>query len=174
MTKKDTTLEIKQIFDTNELDDLKRFMEKRRCLNSCNMYLIYIFHIVQSAGIMTTTIAVGYDKIYLIWLGVGLNIIASLINIYEKTNNNILKKLMIDIQAIKTGNYIDEGALIETEKDNVSDPIDLRDIYDNKNNDNKNNNKNNNNNDNKNNKYNIDNINPLATPLIRNTKEVKL
>ena len=154
MTKKDINIEIHKIFDNNELDDLKRFMEKRRCLNNCNMFLIYFFHIVQSAGIMTTTIAVGYDKIYLIWLGVGLNIFASLINIYEKTNNNILKKLMVDIKAIKDGNYVDEGELIETEKEEKSPEI--TDIY-----------------ADKTSKTTTMN-NPLQTPLIGGQKETKL
>jgi len=51
---------------------------------------------------------------------VGLNLCASLINVYEKTNNNILKKLMADIKAIKDDNYVDEGALIEPEKNDKS------------------------------------------------------
>jgi len=160
MTKKDINIEIHKIFDNNELDDLKRFIEKRRCLNNCNMFLIYFFHIVQSAGIMTTTIAVGYDKIYLIWLGVGLNIFASLINIYEKTNNNILKKLMVDIKAIKDGNYVDEGELIETEKEEKSPEI--TDIYADKTI------------TNKSNRYNEENTNPLYDPLISSKKETKL
>ena len=133
---------------------MKRFMEKRRCLNNCNMFLIYFFHIVQSAGIMTTTIAVGYDKIYLIWLGVGLNIFASLINIYEKTNNNILKKLMVDIKAIKDGNYVDEGELIETEKEEKTP--EFTDVY-----------------EDKTSKTTTMN-NPLQTPLIGCQKETKL
>jgi hypothetical protein len=107
-------LEIKKIFDDNELDDLKRFMKKRKCLNLCNMYLIYLFHFVQSVGILTTTIAAGYDMKFLVWCGIGLNILASLINIYEKTNNNILKKLMNEIKTIKDGNYIGEEQLIDT------------------------------------------------------------
>ena len=124
------------------------------------MVTLHIFHIVQSAGIMTTTIAVGYDKIYLIWLGVGLNIFASLINIYEKTNNNILKKLMVDIKAIKDGNYIDEGELIETEKEEKSPEI--TDIYADKTQ------------TNKSNRYNEENTNPLYDPLISSKKETKL
>ena len=110
---KDIALEIKEIFDNNQLEDLKRFMNKRRCLNYCNMCLIYLFHFIQSVGILTTTIAAGYDFKYLVWVGIGLNILASLINIYEKTNNNILKKLMNEIKTIKDGNYIDEGQLVD-------------------------------------------------------------
>ena len=110
---KDIALEIKQIFDENELSDLKRFMNKRACLNCTNQYMSYLFHLVQSAGILTTTIAAGYDQKYLVLIGVGLNFLASLITIYEKTNDSILKKLIIDIKKIKDGNYVDEGALID-------------------------------------------------------------
>jgi hypothetical protein len=40
-----------------------------------------------------------------------------MINIFEKTNNGISKKLMKDIQAIKDGTYVDESVSVEvTEK----------------------------------------------------------
>ena len=111
---RDISLEIKKIFEENELNDLKRFMNKRQCLNNTNQYLIYLFHFIQSAGILTTTIAAGYDQKYLVWVGVSLNLLASLITVYEKTNNSILKKLMNDIKSIKDGNYVDEDELIDT------------------------------------------------------------
>jgi len=114
---------IQQIFDDNKLEDLKFFLEKRHCLNATNSVLIYLFHIVQSVGILTTTIAAGYDQKYLIWVGVGLNILASLINVFEQTNNSISKKLMNDINAIKSGNYVDEGAIIEQETNNTNKPL---------------------------------------------------
>ena len=75
------------------------------------MVLIYLFHIVQSAGILTTTIAAGYDMKLLVWVGVGLNITATLINVFEKTNSSISKNLMKDIQAIKEGSYVDESSI---------------------------------------------------------------
>ena len=105
------SLEIQTIFQENRLDDLKDFMNKRKCLNSWNMVLIYLFHIVQSAGILTTTIAAGYDMKLLVWVGVGLNITATLINVFEKTNSSISKNLMKDIQAIKEGSYVDESSI---------------------------------------------------------------
>ncbi len=101
--------EIQTIFETNKLTDLKAFMQKRKCLNEWNMVLIYLFHVVQSAGILTTTIAAGYDMKVLVWVGVGFNILASLINVFEKTNNGISKHLLKDINAIKDGTYVDEG-----------------------------------------------------------------
>jgi hypothetical protein len=114
---KDLGVEIQHIFDTNKLDDLKEFINRRKCLNNWNIALVYLFHIIQSAGILTTTIAAGYDVKAIVWVGVGLNILASMINIFEKTNNGISKKLMKDIQAIKDGTYVDESVSAEiTEK----------------------------------------------------------
>jgi hypothetical protein len=60
-TKQDIALEISNIFDKNQLEDLKRFLSKRQCLNFSNTILIYIFHVVQTSGILLTTIAAGYD-----------------------------------------------------------------------------------------------------------------
>lgn len=107
----DNTLAIKNLFEQNKLEDLKAFMDKRKCLNQWNLALVYLFHIVQSAGILTTTIAAGYDMKIIIWVGVGFNILASLINVFEKTNNTISKHLLKDIQAIKDGTFVDEGSI---------------------------------------------------------------
>jgi len=123
--KQDIVNEIQRIFDNNELEDLKSFMSKRHCLNNFNISLMYIFHIVQSAGILTTTVAAGYNQVYLIWIGVALNVLASLINVFEKNNNTMLKKLMIDIKKIKDGNYIGETALIEPDGDKTASQKEL-------------------------------------------------
>lgn len=129
---KDLGAEIQHIFDTNKLDDLKEFINRRKCLNNWNIALVYLFHIIQSAGILTTTIAAGYDVKAIVWVGVGLNILASMINIFEKTNNGISKKLMKDIQAIKDGTYVDESVSAEIgekkeketdDKDNLQEPL---------------------------------------------------
>ena len=60
-------------------------------------------------GILTTTIAAGYDVKYLVWVGVGLNCIASLLHFFEKTNKEVSKKMLKDIVAIKNNKYIDES-----------------------------------------------------------------
>ena len=111
----DITVKIKNIFDDNEVEDLVRFMDKRKCLNACNMYLIYVFHLLQSAGILTTTIAAGYEIKALVWVGIGLNFLASLVNIFEQTNNTISSKLLKEIQKIKDGKYVDEGIIVDPE-----------------------------------------------------------
>jgi len=112
-TAPDVSMQIQAIFEQNKLGDLKEFVRKRKCLNEFNTVLMYLFHVVQSAGILTTTIAAGYDMKELIWIGVGINIVASLINIFEKTNLSISKHLMKDIEAIRNGTFVDESDVIE-------------------------------------------------------------
>jgi hypothetical protein len=112
--RRDITLEIQTIFDNNKINDLNRFLSKRQCLNTTNSYLIYLFHLVQASGILTTSIAAGTNNTQLVWIGVGLNIFATLINVYEKTNNSISSKLLNDIKLIKDNHYVDEGVIIDT------------------------------------------------------------
>jgi hypothetical protein len=101
--------------------DLKRFMAKRQSLNSANGWLIYAFHVFQSAGILTTTIATGYNLRELIWVGVGLNVISTLMNVFEKINTSISTKLMKDITAIREDKYVDEGTIVNDIKDKDGD-----------------------------------------------------
>jgi hypothetical protein len=117
--KRDITLEIQTIFDNNKINDLNRFLAKRQCLNTTNSYLIYLFHLVQASGILTTSIAAGTNNTELVWIGVGLNICATLINVYEKTNNSISSKLLNDIKLIKDNHYVDEGVIIDTSNQNT-------------------------------------------------------
>jgi hypothetical protein len=116
----DISKQIKNILDNNQLEDLKEFIDKRKCLNSTNMSLIYLFHIIQSAGILTTTIATGYNYKELIWVGIGLNLVASLINTFEHLNNSMSKRLLKDIIAIKDNTYVGASEIVDPEKDNQS------------------------------------------------------
>ena len=113
----DVNMEIKKIFDNNKVEDLKKFLSKRKSLNKCNVFYVYLFHIVQSAGIFVTTVATGYDIKYLVLIGLGLNILASIINICEKINNDMLKILLTDINNIKDDRYIDEQELVQIQND---------------------------------------------------------
>ena len=115
MNNEDISLQIQELLENNKLDDLKKFISRRQCLNCCNIYLIYLFHLIQSAGILTTTIATGYNMKPLIWVGVGLSVMASLVHIIEQTNNNISNRIMKDIQAIKNNTYVDEGLMVDIE-----------------------------------------------------------
>ena len=109
----DVTLQIQEILENNKISDLKRFIKKRQTLNSCNVCLSYLFYLTQSIGILTTTIGTGYEVKELIWTGIGVNILASLIHSYEQINNNISIKLLKNIESIKNNNYIDEDVLID-------------------------------------------------------------
>ncbi len=115
----DTTIQINEIFEQNKIIDLKRFIKKRQTLNSCNICLSYMYYLVQSVGILTTTIGTGYDIKELIWAGIGVNVLASLIHSDEQINNNISIKLLKNIENIRKNNYIDEDVLIDlSENDN--------------------------------------------------------
>jgi hypothetical protein len=117
MNAPDIQAQVNAILNKNKIDDLTRFLQKRQCLNKTNVWLNYMFHFVQSAGIFTTTLAAGYNIKELVWGGIALNIIASLINVFEQTNNTISKRIMKDIVAIKQGKYVDEGLAVEPEKE---------------------------------------------------------
>jgi hypothetical protein len=109
--------EIQALLNANTMSDLKRFIKQRQTLNAANVYLKYFFHLIQTAGLLTTAVAQSYGWSNIIWAGIGLNSVASLIHIYEQTNNSISKHMMESIVKIKNGTYIDEDILIDTEED---------------------------------------------------------
>lgn len=108
--------EIDAIFKKNSIEDLEKFIKKRACLNNCNMYLTYLFHLLQAGGMITTAISASYNYKEVLWIGIGLNAASSLISIYEKINQNISDKLLENIKSIKTGDYLDESAQIKTDE----------------------------------------------------------
>jgi hypothetical protein len=114
-------IEIQEILDNNKISDLKRFIKKRQSLNSTNVCLSYLFYLMQSIGILTTTIGTGYEIKELIWSGIGVNILASLIHSYEQINNNISIKLLKNIENIKRNTYIDEDIMIDLNEDDKKD-----------------------------------------------------
>jgi hypothetical protein len=114
-------IEIQEILDTNKISDLKRFIKKRQSLNSYNICLSYMFYLLQSIGILTTTIGTGYEIKELIWSGIGVNILASLIHSYEQINNNISIKLLKNIENIKKNTYVDEDVMIDLNADDNKD-----------------------------------------------------
>jgi hypothetical protein len=113
MQNDETLHEITNILQQNKLADLKRFLQQRQCLNITNTAFVYLFHLVQSAGILVSSYAAGTNDSRYAWIGITLNVIATLIHSYEKTNNSILGKLMIDVNRIRDGTYVDEGVLID-------------------------------------------------------------
>lgn len=123
------SIEIQNIFAQNQLDDLKRFMAKRQRLNAVTTYMMYGFHLFQSAGVLVTTIGTGYNRRDIVWIGVGLNVFSSLINIFEKINVSVSTKLMKDITAIRAGTYVDEGTIVndvkkDSDSKNSADSVD--------------------------------------------------
>jgi len=108
--------EIQKIFNQNRLADLKKFLNRRQHLNKSNMIFEYAFHIVQTSGILITTVAAGYNAKFLVWVGAGISALASLIKVFESSNNVMLKKLLNDIKLIREGTYVDEGLLVEEDK----------------------------------------------------------
>lgn len=109
----DVSIQIQEIFENNKLSDLKRFINKRQSLNSCNICLSYLYYLIQATGILTTTIGTGYNIKELIWTGIGVNVLASLIHSYEQINNNLSIKLLKNIENIRKNTYIDEDVLID-------------------------------------------------------------
>jgi hypothetical protein len=114
----DITIQIQEMLNKNELEDLERAISYRKCLNITNMSLTYLFHLAQTAGILTTTIAAGYGIKELVWIGVGMNCLATFINVCEHTNNNISARLLGDIKAMKAGTFIGESNMVEPDEDN--------------------------------------------------------
>ena len=114
MTTDESSLEITNILKQNRLYDLKRFLQRRQCLNCANTVLIYLFHLVQSGGILLSSYAAGTNNMKWAWAGITLNVAATLIHSYQETNNTILGKLMTDIERIRDGTYVDEDVLIDT------------------------------------------------------------
>ena len=112
----DVEKQVNDILNQNKIDDLNRFLSKRRCLNDSNQYMGYVFHLIQSAGILTVSIGQSYQNPMLTWIGVGLNTMASVIHIITADNKKVNKTLFHNIKNIKNNTYLDE-AIIDTEDD---------------------------------------------------------
>lgn len=125
MSKEEIHIQIQDIFNQNELADLKDFLKRVDRLNKFNATLSYFFHATQSSGILVTTIAAGVNSSNLIWLGVVLNSVATLLHVFEKNNNEIITKLSEEIKAIKEGNYIDQSRMIDTNERETNTSLNL-------------------------------------------------
>lgn len=119
------------ILKKNKNNDLISFLDRRKCLNKCNLFLIYTFHFIQTVGILIISYATSINNMELIWIGIAFNSVASLINIYEKININMLKKLMNDIILIKNDKYIDDSAITNIIIDRNNKNVNINDDTDN-------------------------------------------
>ena len=104
----DTKIKIEQILNLNKITDLESFLNKRHCLNNYNQWLSYMFYLFQTLGVFLVSIGNSYKTEHLIWLGVGLNSLASFVYIVINSNHKISAGLYNNIQKIKAGNYTDE------------------------------------------------------------------
>ena len=119
MNDEETKMEILQIINKNKIDDLKRFISKRGCLNISNQYLTYLFYGLQSVGVFATSLGTSYKNEYLVWSGVACNTLASFIYIVINSNSKINHTLFSNIKSIKNNTYIDEANL-DFDKKSVS------------------------------------------------------
>lgn len=104
----DTFNKINNIINKNKIEDLLRFINKRQNINCSNQWLGYLFYLIQTISVFSTSLGQAYANPYLTWTGIGLTSIGTLIHAIINSNNKINSSLMNNIKAIKSGNYIDE------------------------------------------------------------------
>lgn len=123
ITDEETRIKINNIINKNKVDDLLRFINKRQNLNCSNQLFGYLFYIIQTISIFSTSLGQYNDNAYLIWSGIGLTSIGTLVHAIINSNTKINNSLMNNITHIKNGNYIDElniNALDEKKVDNTA------------------------------------------------------
>ena len=108
ITDEATIIKINNIINKNKVDDLLRFMSKRQNINATNQWLGYLFYVIQTISVFSTSLGQAYVNPYLSWTGIGLTSIGTLIHAIINSNNKINSSLMANIKAIKSGNYVDE------------------------------------------------------------------
>jgi hypothetical protein len=108
ITDEATIIKINNIINKNKVDDLLRFMNKRQNINCSNQWLGYLFYLIQTISVFSTSLGQAYQHPYLSWTGIGLTSIGTLIHAIINSNNKINSSLMTNIKAIKNGSYVDE------------------------------------------------------------------
>lgn len=109
LTDEQTALKINNMINKNKLADLKRFFSKRQNLNISNQWFGYLFYLLQTASVFSTSLGQSYTNAYLIWTGIGLTSFGTLIHAIINSNTKINNNLMKNIKDIKQGSYIDES-----------------------------------------------------------------
>ena len=109
LTDEQTALKINNMINKNKLSDLKRFFSKRQNLNISNQWFGYLFYLLQTASVFSTSLGQSYTNAYLIWTGIGLTSFGTLIHAIINSNTKINNNLMKNIKDIKQGSYIDES-----------------------------------------------------------------
>jgi hypothetical protein len=109
LTDEQTALKINNMINKNKLADLKRFFSKRQNLNISNQWFGYLFYLLQTASVFSTSLGQSYTNAYLIWTGIGLTSFGTLVHAIINSNTKINNNLMKNIKDIKQGSYIDES-----------------------------------------------------------------
>lgn len=110
------TKEITNMLNANKVEDLVQFLKRRTCLNKANMLLIYVFHALQSAGIVFTSVSANVDRPQqFILIGLLCQIAASMLSTYQQVNASLSETTLRDIVAIKENTYVDQSVLINDE-----------------------------------------------------------
>jgi hypothetical protein len=109
-------IKIEDILNENKIEDLKKFIKQRACINQSNQWLSYTFYLFQSLGVFLVSIGNAYKNDYAIWTGVGANSLASFIYIVINSNHKINNSLYNNINKIKKNEYIDEEDIEMIEK----------------------------------------------------------
>jgi len=108
ITDEATIIKINNIINKNKIDDLLRFMNKRQNINCSNQWLGYLFYLIQTISVFSTSLGQAYVNPWLSWTGIGLTSVGTLIHAIINSNNKINSSLMTNIKSIKSGNYVDE------------------------------------------------------------------
>ena len=107
-------VQIETVLAQNSVEDLRKLIRKRACLNNCNVCFVYLFHLLQTCGMIVTSIYASLEgNKLLLWLGIGLNAAAALVSIYEKANLAFSEKMLDDIKKIKDLKYVDESIVVD-------------------------------------------------------------
>jgi hypothetical protein len=70
-----------------------------------------LFYFLQTFGIFLTSFGQGRPDQTIIWAGIGCTTLATLTHLIIVFNAKLSKGLLSNLEAIKAGNYVDEGAI---------------------------------------------------------------
>jgi hypothetical protein len=122
----DIISKINKISQDKEIEYLHKFIKNIEDLNYWNSYSIYVYHLIQSSGLIISSYGTSEKNTTILWTGIGLNMLASIIHIYEKINNGKIKKLKEEIKQIKNRTFESQQSLI-----NIDDNITPQNILEN-------------------------------------------
>jgi hypothetical protein len=105
--------QINEIILNKNIFKLKQLLSSRERLNKINVYIVYLFHLLQVSGIILSSYGTTIKNDNIIWLGIFLNFLASLFERYEKVNNALIKKMSVNITGIQKNKYYEESEIIE-------------------------------------------------------------